>query len=208
MKPQRHRAPASTGAQSSRSSEREVMNAFSRIIRPTDTRAWLTQRARELSAGRAALFHGTRYLSEILADGYLQLAVIGDSKVCFSRNPGEAARWATIPRDDDEGRGAVLAFDRDRLRMRYRLELIDDSWSGPRAEAEEYISSDVPLGVALLGIVAEPFSNRFRVERREVWRRRAANLRLLETIEAGGRSLRGDGGRGGHTRASGRRVIP
>ena len=81
----------------------------------------------------------------------------------------------------------VLAFDRDRLRMRYRLELLDDSWSEPRAEAEEYVSGDVPLGFALIGIVAEPSPNRSREVRREVWRVRMKNL--TQALEASRRSV-------------------
>jgi hypothetical protein len=169
------------------------MNAISRITmsltRPTDTQAWLTERARELTAGLSPLFHGTRYLNEILATGYLRFGGSGSRVVSFSRDPGEAARWATIPRDDDEGRGAVLAFERDRLRMRYRLELLDDSWSEPRAEAEEYVSGDVPLGFALIGIVAEPSPNRSREVRREVWRVRMKNL--TQALEAAGAETHG-----------------
>ena len=37
-----------------------------------------------------------------------------------------AAHFATLPRDDDEGAGAILVFDRSSLNTRYKLECIDN----------------------------------------------------------------------------------
>lgn len=65
--------------------------------------------------------------------------------------------WATLPRDNDEGRGAILIFDRDRLISRYRV--------GPRSDSEFVDEQEeaiwgrvVPLSFALLGYIAVPGS--------------------------------------------------
>ena len=73
-----------------------------------------------------------------------------------------------MERDNDEGRGAVLVFDRDRLSMRYRLDLIDDSVV--IAEHEERVSNrSIPLGAGLVGVVSQPMPTRCREERRHAW---------------------------------------
>ena len=73
---------------------------------------WLSVKARGFARGRDALFHGTRYRGLILASGFLKFSVIGPKCVCFSRSPEIAAFSATLPRDDDEGSGTILIFDR------------------------------------------------------------------------------------------------
>jgi hypothetical protein len=147
------------------------------LIRPANDDAWLARWARTQASGWNALFHGTRYLSCILSDGYLKSTGNPD-RVRFSRSALAAAYWATLPREDDEGRGAILVFDRDRLRMRYRLELVDESWS--IAEQEEFISSrDVPLGCALIGVTSQQFSIRPREIRHDVWHRRVHGVGTL-----------------------------
>ena len=105
------------------------------LIRPANYELWLARRAREQTSGLNALFHGTRYLNCILSDGYLKPTGT-PGLVRFSRSADAAAFWAMLEREDDDGRGAILAFDRDRLRTRCRLELIDESWS--IAEQEEF----------------------------------------------------------------------
>ena len=67
----------------------------------------LSAKAREIARGRDALFHGTRYRA-ILASGFLRAAEVGPNCVCFSRSPEVAAFSATLPRDDDEGSGAIF----------------------------------------------------------------------------------------------------
>jgi hypothetical protein len=147
------------------------------LIRPANDEVWLARRAREQALGLNALFHGTRYLSCILSDGYLKPTGTPDM-VRFSRSADAAAYWAMMERDDDDGRGAILVFDRDRLRTRYRLELIDESWS--IAEQEESISSrNVPLGPALIGIIADQFPIRPRERRHDVWHRRTYGVGIL-----------------------------
>jgi len=66
----------------------------------------------QLAGRKSVLFHGTRYHTSILRSGMLLFATSGAPVVCFSRSPEVAAYWATLPRDDDEGCGAVFVFDR------------------------------------------------------------------------------------------------
>jgi hypothetical protein len=140
------------------------------LIRPTNDEARLARWAREQASGLSALFHGTRHLSCILSDGYLK-STGNPAMVRFSRSADAAAYWAMMERDDDDGRGAILVFDRDRLRTRYRLELIDESLY--IAEQEECIPSrNVPLGLTLIGIISEQFRIRPREIRHDVWHRR------------------------------------
>jgi hypothetical protein len=138
------------------------------LIRPAIDEARLARWAREQASGLSALFHGTRHL---LSDGYLK-PTGNPTMVRFSRSANAAAYWAMMEREDDDGRGAILVFDRDRLKMRYRLELIDESLY--IAEEEECIfSRNVPLGSALIGIMSEQFPVRPREIRHDVWHRRA-----------------------------------
>jgi hypothetical protein len=147
------------------------------LIRPTNNEVWLARRAREQALGLNALFHGTRYLSCILSDGYLKPTGNPDM-VRFSRSADTAAYWAMMERDGDEGRGAILAFDRDRLSARHRLELIDESFR--IAEQEEFISGrDVPLALALIGIVSERFPSRSHEIRHDAWHRRTYGVGTL-----------------------------
>jgi hypothetical protein len=147
------------------------------LIRPAIDEVWLARRAREQALGLNALFHGTRYLNCILSDGYLKPTGSPDL-VRFSRSADSAAYWAMMERDDDEGRGGILVFDRDRLRTRYRLEPIDESWS--IAEQEESISSrHVLLGLALIGIISEQFPIRPREIRHDAWHRRTYGVGIL-----------------------------
>jgi hypothetical protein len=140
------------------------------LIRPAIDEARLTRWAREQALGLNALFHGTRHLSCILSDGYLK-PTGNPAFIRFSRSADTAAYWAMMERDDDDGRGAILVFDRDRLRTRYRLELIDESLY--IAEQEESIfARNVPLGSALIGIMSEQFPIRPREIRHDVWHRR------------------------------------
>jgi hypothetical protein len=66
-----------------------------------------------------------------------------------------------LGRDSDEGRGAILIFDRQSLRCRYRIEpWHDDFWddeTGRRDEMEERIWQNVTdVGHHLIGRVTEP----------------------------------------------------
>jgi hypothetical protein len=130
---------------------REVGPMMKRSI---SSERFLIESARLLARGVSPLFHGTRYLSQILQYGALRAAEIGDCVVCFTRSPEEAAFWATLERDDGNELGAVLVFDRDRLRTRYRLDPVNASEL--RDEHEERVwCRDISLGCALIGIVQE-----------------------------------------------------
>jgi len=74
------------------------------------------------------LFHGSRYARRIKTEGVLRRAEKGTRSVHFSRQLRVATYWAMLDRDDDEGRGAVLVLDRDRLAQNYRLECFRDNW--------------------------------------------------------------------------------
>jgi hypothetical protein len=82
------------------------------LIRPAIDEAQLARWAREQGSGSNALFHGTRHLTCILSDGYLK-PTSDPAMVRFSRSADAAAYWAMMERDDDDGRGAILVFDRD-----------------------------------------------------------------------------------------------
>ena len=96
----------------------------------------LAKNARAFARGQDVLFHGTRYRERVLVSGILKFSP-GGQTVSFTRSPDVAAYWATLPRDDDEGAGAVLVFDRASLRARYKLECIDDSWEADPSEFNE-----------------------------------------------------------------------
>jgi hypothetical protein len=70
------------------------------------------------------------------------------------------AYWAFVERDSDESRGAILIFDRQSLRCRYRIKpWNDDIWddeTGRRDEMEERIWEHVTdVGRHLIGLVTE-----------------------------------------------------
>ena len=69
--------------------------------------------------------------------------------MAFSRSPRVAAHFATLPRDDDEGVGAILVFDRPSLKTRYKLECIDNGWATDASEFNEFWRDkhDEPAGV-------------------------------------------------------------
>ena len=127
---------------------------------PTNPQLWLAKRSRSLAVGISPLFHGTRYPNAILESGMLQPSSVGDTVVCFSRSPEEAAFWATLPRDDDEGHGAVMVFDRNRLSMRYRLEIWHDDMAQVDEQEERIWDRDVLLTAGLIGVASHPFSGR------------------------------------------------
>jgi hypothetical protein len=96
----------------------------------------------------------------ILAAGMLKFAVPGDPVVSFSRSAEIAAYWATLPRDDDEGSGAIFVFDRPSLRTRYKLECYDYAWCKDWQAIDEFeervVERDVELGPHMIGLMASP----------------------------------------------------
>jgi hypothetical protein len=119
---------------------------------------WLSVKAREFARGRDALFHGTRYRGLILASGFLKFAEIGSTCVCFSRSPEIAAFSATLPRDDDEGSGTILIFDRKSLKTRYKLTCRADQSERDGQIVNEFEERvyvrDVEIGPHLIGLVS------------------------------------------------------
>jgi hypothetical protein len=124
----------------------------------------LVQGVRALCKGRDVIYHGTRYPTAILNSGTLACSPI-TPKVAFTRSPEEAAYWATLWRDEDEGRGAVLAFDRRRLCARYRLECVVDAASSADEQEEFIWRRNVDLASGLIGFVSEPYFSRNHDER-------------------------------------------
>jgi hypothetical protein len=95
------------------------------------------EKARSFARGQNVLFHGTRYRQSILASGILRFTPATHT-LSFTRSPDVAAHWAGLPRDDDEGAGAVLVFDRASVRARYKLECVDDSWEAEPSQFNEF----------------------------------------------------------------------
>jgi hypothetical protein len=138
------------------------------------------EKASAFARGRDVLFHGTRHREGVLASGILKSSS-GSQTVSFTRSPDVAAHWAALPRDDDEGAGAVLVFDRTSLRGRYKLECIDDSWEADPSkfnefwraahdEFEEQVSGrNVEIAPHLIGLISapiEPLSRKGRAIKR------------------------------------------
>jgi hypothetical protein len=118
----------------------------------------LVQLSRQLAGRRPVLFHGTRYPASIERSGVLLFATSGDPVISFSRSPEVAAYWADVPRDDDEGRGAVFVFNRQSLAARYRIEPFHDPiWDTPTSlkdEMEERVwLTNIVVAPHLIGFV-------------------------------------------------------
>jgi hypothetical protein len=114
-----------------------------------------------MAMNRDVLYHGTRNAQSILSMGVL----FRSDAVSFTRSPEEAGYWALLDRDDDEGRGAILIFDRQSLHQRYKIEPYHDTvWDDGthcRDEAEETTGTDViDVGKYLIGFVSEQNTRR------------------------------------------------
>jgi len=121
------------------------------------------------------LYYGTRYPSSILNTGIVLRNAHGVRAISFTRSADIAADFALLERDDDEGRGAILIFDRQSLRSRYRIEPFSEP---KRDELEERTWDDlVNVGSHLVGLVTTPSICRSQKQRRLNRRHR---LRLSE----------------------------
>lgn len=130
------------------------MNVSQRKYRlPTATRRLLQKLAPEV------LFHGTRFLSHIVADDELAAPLDGNGAIYFSRCPDEASWHAATRRYDfDDGRGAIIALDRQRLAANYKIHplQIRDASGQSEAGTVEYIAaplhdlSDYVVGILRL----------------------------------------------------------
>jgi len=118
----------------------------------------LANQAREIAENRNVLYHGTRYPSLILNTGIILRCPPGCFAVSFTRSPEVGADFAMLERDDDEGRGAILIFDRESLRHRYRIEpFCSIGRTGRFSEMEEIIREDlIDVGRHLIGLVTTP----------------------------------------------------
>ena len=132
----------------------------------------LAKAASDLARGRDVLFHGTPYWRQIARSGLLKYAPVGPPVVSLTRSAPVAGDMATLPRDDVEGGGAILVFDRKALRSRYRVECHADGW--PVEEFEERIwYRDVEIAYSLTHVVVgprSPVSDEVRKRKRERWR--------------------------------------
>jgi hypothetical protein len=127
------------------------------VVRFTVEERRLAGLARKMAANQNVLYHGTRYTQSILRTGVLFASGQG---VSLTRSPEVAAYFALLPRDDCEERGAILIFDRERLRCRYRIDLFEggkvDIYHRYN-EAEEELRGDLTdVGNYLVGLVSEP----------------------------------------------------
>ena len=117
------------------------------------------QEARAIAGRREVLYHGTRHLRSVLRMNTLFCSYPGDKQISFTRSPEVAAYVASIERDNDEGEGAVLVFNRRALQNRYRLDLWHDFHEMEEMEEmeERVWGRDIPevqrylLGIAMVG---------------------------------------------------------
>ena len=123
-------------------------------------RRWLPGILRAMSKEVPVLFHGTRYARQMLAEDRLRYALSGYEAVSFTRSAEVATHWAFLYAGLEHERvGAVLVFDRDKLRARFRLEPFHDPiWDygvSINDEAEERVwQRDItPLSKFLIGVV-------------------------------------------------------
>jgi hypothetical protein len=142
---------------------------FDRAVRDAQARS-LYEKARAIARGQYVLFHGTRHRERVLESGFLRPSPASQA-VAFSRSARVAAHFATLPRDDDEGVGAILVFDRASLKTRYRLECIADGWVADPSEFNELwraahdefeecvFARNVLIAPHLIAMIATPISS-------------------------------------------------
>ena len=101
----------------------------------------LAQAARPLvRSSRPLVFHGTRYGRKILNENTLKFPGLGICSLHFSRQLPVGIYFALLDgRDNDEGVGAVLVLDRDRLARDYRVECYNADLPRQDSEADELI---------------------------------------------------------------------
>jgi hypothetical protein len=128
---------------------------------------FLSKKARLMARGQDVLFHGTRHRESVLTSGFLQSSPYIQT-VSFTRSPKVAAYWAALPRDDDEGSGAVLVFDRASLKARYKFECVDNGWEFDPSTHNEFWRADhdefeeqvwarnVEIAPHLIGLISTP----------------------------------------------------
>lgn len=137
-----------------------LIDHVSSLLKNIDPTEWRTliQGVHDLSKGRDVVLHGTRRGRQILLEDRLRCSRIGRESVSFTRSTRIAGYWAFLPTKPEEPAGAVLIFDKRKLKARYRLEPTHDPiWDDMSKidEAEEAIwGQDVTdLRSMLLGLV-------------------------------------------------------
>src|SRR3984957_11356542 len=130
----------------------------------------LDRPAKTIARGQDVLFYGTRHRERVLESGFLRPSP-ASLAVAFSRSPRVAAHFATLPRDDDEGVGAILVFDRPSLKTRYKLECIDNGWATDASEFNEFwrdkhdefeehvFARDVEIALNLIAMISTPMAS-------------------------------------------------
>ena len=142
---------------------------FDRTVRDAHAQ-FLHDKAKTIARGQDVLFHGTRHRERVLESGFLRPSPASQA-VAFSRSPRVAAHFATLPRDDDEGVGAILVFDQSSLKTQYKLECIADGWVTDasefnefwRAEHDEFeehvFARDVEIAPHLIAMISTPIAS-------------------------------------------------
>jgi hypothetical protein len=160
----------------------------------------LANLARKIAGGRAVLYHGTRYPTSILRKGVLFSPEPGLGKVSLTRSPEVAAYWALMERCPDEGRGAILLFDQNALRCRYKIRAVHEKWVKVNGghwhdEAEEQSPDIANIARYLIGYTPtkeRDYSEKEKKLHQQVFkmRRRVRKARrLLERITSAQRRL-------------------
>ena len=177
-----------------------------RHIEYTAAQRELAGLASKMTMNRNVLYHGTRYCQSILKTGVLFRAEVGGCQVCFTRSPEVAAYWALMERDDDEGYGSILIFDRQSLKTRYKIKCntevfwLTDTIFHDEAE-EEMFDDVIDVGDHLIEVVSGPTvrrSHRHRILNREHRRAIEARLQQIECqkrvhLRPAARSISGGG---------------
>jgi hypothetical protein len=142
---------------------------FDRTVRDAHAQ-FLCGKAKTIARGQDVLFHGTRRRERVLESGFLRPSRASQA-VAFSRSARVAAHFATLPRDDDEGVGAILVFDRSSLKTRYKLECIDNGWATDASEFNEFwramhdefeehvFARDVEIAPHLIAMISTPIAS-------------------------------------------------
>jgi hypothetical protein len=136
-----------------------------RHIKYTEAERKLANMARKKAKNRDVLYHGTRYANSILKTRVLFRAEFGDQAIFLTRSAEVAAYWAGMKRDDDEGRGSILLFDRRSLERQYNVEPNPEVFWHTKTqfhdEAEEQVWAEViDINNYLIGLVHGPRARR------------------------------------------------
>ena len=178
---------------------------------------FLYDKAKTIARGQDVLFHGTRHRERVLESGFLRPSPASQA-VAFSRSPRVAAHFATLPRDDDEGVGAILVFDRPSLKTDTNLRCIDNGWATDASEFNEFwrarhdefeecaVEREVEIAPHLIAMISTPIA-------RLSHKQRAVNRAMEAPVCSGDGRLRSrapvanmfrlqGGGRGEESRAA------